>query len=536
MGSKEVVLIVSVSAAVGAALSSLYFLCVRPRVGKETVKAAEHGGGKDSNGTWNWRKKPSHRRSSLVLLDAAQRLEAKEMIDLHLSPTENALTLIKDLMICTAANPEYLDKLMFIAATIGMDTKAAHTPHMLQESFKLHPRNIIDDAARRHIVHCYAGMGAHEEEPRKKTFKQVAGAVKFMVRLMHSVEGRPVDVLPYPTENEAEERCITAVLDRMSEWDFDVFELHRVTKGRPLQTLGWRLLQQYSLVQRFGICPETLKRFLEYIESHYQDNPYHNAIHATDVLQCVHYMIHKGDVGKHLADADILALLVAAMMHDVDHDGVSNDFHKQSLTNKALRHNNRSVLENHHLSSVFTEMTRNPSIDVLGTLNKEVAKSMRETLINLVLGTDMTHHFVNLKEFSALAVENEPQDWVMKEGHKERLMWMVLHTSDISAQARPSPLFKKWSDRCYAEFFRQGDQERALGRNISPLMERETTRIAQSQVGFIKFIVLPTFEAMALVSPEVGQVPVPTLKQNLVEWESLAAADMKVSVESGNPR
>lgn len=38
-------------------------------------------------------------------------------------------------------------------------------------------------------------------------------------------------------------------------------------------------------------------------------------------------------------------------------------------------------------------------------MSKESFLGLRGTLINLVLGTDMAMHFVNLKEFSSLAEE-----------------------------------------------------------------------------------------------------------------------------------
>lgn len=43
----------------------------------------------------------------------------------------------------------------------------------------------------------------------------------------------------------------------------------------------------------------------------------------------------------------------------------------------------------------------------------------------------------------------DAERWGKKDRSKEMLMWAVLHAADISAQAKPDPLFIKWSDRCY---------------------------------------------------------------------------------------
>jgi len=44
------------------------------------------------------------------------------------------------------------------------------------------------------------------------------------------------------------------------------------------------------------------------------------------------------------------------------------------------------------------------------------------------------------------------------------------------------------------EFFRQGDKERKLGLPFSPLCDRNNTLVAESQIGFIEFIVEPSMQ------------------------------------------
>lgn len=44
------------------------------------------------------------------------------------------------------------------------------------------------------------------------------------------------------------------------------------------------------------------------------------------------------------------------------------------------------------------------------------------------------------------------------------------------------------------EFFRQGDKENALGLPFSPLCDRNNTLVAESQIGFIEFIVEPSMQ------------------------------------------
>ena len=59
----------------------------------------------------------------------------------------------------------------------------------------------------------------------------------------------------------------------------------------------------------------------------------------------------------------------------------------------------------------------------------------------------------------------------------------MLHCADISHPAKPWEIHKEWTLRLVNEFFRQGDMEKELGRPCSPLCDRNTTRIPESQIG-----------------------------------------------------
>lgn len=53
---------------------------------------------------------------------------------------------------------------------------------------------------------------------------------------------------------------------------------------------------------------------------------------------------------------EILAILIAAAVHDVEHTGTTNSFHVHSNSEFALLYNDKSVLENHHLYTAFKLM------------------------------------------------------------------------------------------------------------------------------------------------------------------------------------
>ena len=66
-------------------------------------------------------------------------------------------------------------------------------------------------------------------------------------------------------------------------------------------------------------------------------------------------------------------MLFAAAVHDFEHTGTTNNFHVQTKSRLAMIYNDRSVLENHHLSVAF-RLLQNPDIDILMGLSKDEFK------------------------------------------------------------------------------------------------------------------------------------------------------------------
>jgi 3'5'-cyclic nucleotide phosphodiesterase len=56
-------------------------------------------------------------------------------------------------------------------------------------------------------------------------------------------------------------------------------------------------------------------------------NPYHNNLHAADVAQTVHHVLCQTGLMHWLTDLEIFATLVAALIHDYEHTGTTNNFH-----------------------------------------------------------------------------------------------------------------------------------------------------------------------------------------------------------------
>ncbi len=87
---------------------------------------------------------------------------------------------------------------------------------------------------------------------------------------------------------------VLTVLQRIDDWQFDAFKLNEVSGGRPLSLLSYALMKHNGLVDKFQMDDHRLVKFLMRIEDGYPNNPYHNRIHAADVLQSLHVLVVRG--------------------------------------------------------------------------------------------------------------------------------------------------------------------------------------------------------------------------------------------------
>lgn len=315
---------------------------------------------------------------------------------------------------------------------------------------------------------------------------------------------------------------IQKILSEAGQWDFDVRVLRVATKEQPLQVMGWHLLStHYNFIQKFNFDPLTVQRWLAHVEAAYTNTPYHNSTHACDVLQTVHFLLTTGCASTYLTDTQVLALLLSAIVHDLGHDGLNNTYHANTISDRALKHNDQSIQESYHISTTFQETVADANINIFAKLSKEVQKDLRNMMIRLVLMTDMAKHFEAEARFQALVAAKGPDVVAWKEGGVEELMCHLLHAADISNPGKPLPLAAYWAECVMLEFFKQGDMEKQRNLPVSPNCDRDKADLETSQIGFISFVVLPTYTKLAKLLPIVGAVCVANLESNLSHWKEM---------------
>uniref|UniRef100_A0A7R9YVY4 PDEase domain-containing protein n=1 Tax=Chlamydomonas euryale TaxID=1486919 RepID=A0A7R9YVY4_9CHLO len=186
------------------------------------------------------------------------------------------------------------------------------------------------------------------------------------------------------------------------------------------------------------------------------------------------------------------AVLVAALCHDLDHDGHSNSYHMHMQSELARLYNDISVMENHHCAMTF-EVLRRPDCALFAHLGADAQRRVRKVIIQTIQCTDMTHHFRMTQDFCSHSLEFDPSS----ESDRLLLAKAILHGADIGNAARPVAVNDIMSTRVHREFELLAEEEERLGIPVTFSIESENKLMcAQMEVNFLDYIVMPLWEKL----------------------------------------
>ncbi|XP_026473989.1 uncharacterized protein LOC113377781 [Ctenocephalides felis] len=221
-------------------------------------------------------------------------------------------------------------------------------------------------------------------------------------------------------------------------------------------------------------------------------------------------------IRENLEPLEIMAALVGAVAHDLDHPGVNQPFLIATSNHLAALYENTSVLENHHWRSAIGCLLESGVAEQVQQYRPE----LEQQISSLILATDITRQqefiqrFKNYLDTGSLDMRNAPD--------RHFILQISLKCADISNPCRPWDVSKKWSQKVCEEFFRQGDYERQLGLPVTTLCDRHTTSMSKIQVGFFKFVVTPLFDEWhRFLDTPLSRQMMRNLRVNQRKWEAL---------------
>ncbi|KAL6612181.1 HD-domain/PDEase-like protein [Neocallimastix sp. 'constans'] len=156
------------------------------------------------------------------------------------------------------------------------------------------------------------------------------------------------DVMIKFSENELENTGI----------DFDAFK--------------WSLSELYGIIlgmfNKYNAIKDEISlihifKFVAEIRSTYNDVPYHTFRHASDVCFVTYYMFTelRSNIYLKYSRLEVIAMLIAALGHDMYHPGYNNLFQINTKSELAIKYNGKSVLEQYS-ADCLVELVENSNI------------------------------------------------------------------------------------------------------------------------------------------------------------------------------
>ena len=268
-----------------------------------------------------------------------------------------------------------------------------------------------------------------------------------------------------------------------------------------------------AITELLGLSKAQSKSFVLACQDGYRDEPsFHNFAHAVQVLHGTNLLMEQllhADLSAMTNRLDRLVTCIAALTHDLQHEGLNNGFHKQTKSSLFEQYP-ESTLERHHFANAWTLVEQH---SLFAALSDQDCKQSQELLEVLIIHTDMGLH----SKLLAFVQASQDQKLVSREDMGLALA-AVLHSADLYSPWKSYEAGRPWALLLQREFNRQAAIEAGLGLPSLPFMSASGERaLASDQISFIGNVALKWYEAMAATWPACSTLKARTQAQ-LDQW------------------
>uniref|UniRef100_A0A8C2EHC8 Phosphodiesterase n=1 Tax=Cyprinus carpio TaxID=7962 RepID=A0A8C2EHC8_CYPCA len=301
--------------------------------------------------------------------------------------------------------------------------------------------------------------------------------------------------------------------------DFDCTELDLVT-------CGIQMYYEVGVVKKFQVPQEVLVRFMYSVSKGYRKITYHNWRHGFNVGQTMFTLLTTGKLKRYYTDLEVMAMITAGFLHDIDHRGTNNLYQVKSQNPLAKLHGS-SILERHHLE--FGKfLLADESLNIFQNLNRRQTEHVFHLIDIAIIATDLALYFKKRTMFQKIVdlseTYEEEKKWVdfmsLETTRKEIVMAMMMTACDLSAITKPWEVQSKVALSVAAEFWEQGDLERTvLEQQPIPMMDRnKAAELPKLQCGFIDFVCTFVYKEFSRFHPQI-QPMYDGILNNRMHWK-----------------
>jgi hypothetical protein len=265
-------------------------------------------------------------------------------------------------------------------------------------------------------------------------------------------------------------------------------------------------------VQRHGTyiidqkVEKQLRQNIAGIASMYRKNAFHNFEHASHVtMSCMKMLsrVRDDEAAPHtLGDGEYtkdithdpltqFAVVYAALIHDVDHSGVSNEQLVKEGARIAGIYENKSVAENHSFNMSWQYLVGGDFPDLVDCICCSIPAELDRfcsILMNTVLATDVFDKGLkadrDARWASVFSTEECNTDSIEKNHLKAQIVLEhLIQASDVAHTMQHWHIYRKWNERLFAEMT-DAYKEGRLAKNPSDFWY-------QGEIGFLDSYVIP---------------------------------------------
>ena len=138
--------------------------------------------------------------------------------------------------------------------------------------------------------------------------------------------------------------------EKLDSWDFNVLDY----SNEDLCEVVSYMFNILNLLDEFKVPLGLFKNFLKELSHVYiAENSYHNFKHGVDVCHTSYRLLMGPNLNDVFTELELFSVLVGAIAHDVGHPGLNNAYLVNSKNELALKHNDKSPLENMHCVKLY---------------------------------------------------------------------------------------------------------------------------------------------------------------------------------------
>lgn len=255
-----------------------------------------------------------------------------------------------------------------------------------------------------------------------------------------------------------------------------------------------KMASDFRKVKIDQVVTEQLRKYVSVIASMYHNNPFHNFQHACHVTMAVNKFLQRivapdldldaiekarnnhGDFVSQLHHythgikdpLTLLAIVFSALIHDVDHRGISNVQLAKEDEQMASMYENKSIAEQNSLDLAWELLSSSEFVELRACLSADESelRHFRQVMVNVVLATDIFDKELNdlrkarwAKAFQEASPITEDAGINMNQLRATIVIEHIIQASDVAHTMQHWHVYRKWNRHLFHELskaFREG--------------------------------------------------------------------------------